>query len=163
MSIGTAVLVLASWTRLLMIDLDKAREVLALETGQAVVSTREIELPQGEASIRVVARGYDCRQPLDGTMEVTVQSAKRQLVHHELRLDQLIWYMPSGADCIPVGYLRLDDEEQTRPLEFAVRRGDNPITFTLKMTQAANPGRPVTIWVVYNDRTPTWRMLGEKQ
>jgi hypothetical protein len=150
-------------TPLLMIDPNKARKVATVDIGQAGVSSQAIDLPSGSASIMFAVPGYDCQQPLSGTLEITVQGARTQLERHELRLDQLTWPRPSGAPCQPIGYLRADHEVQDRPLEFTVRRGDNPISFTFDLKQAADTGRPVTIWVVYNDRAPTWRMLGKEE
>jgi hypothetical protein len=151
-------------TPLLMIDPNKAREVVTLDIGQAGVRTRTIDLRSGDASIMFAARDYDCQQPLRGTLEITVQGARNGLMHHALTLDQLTWLRSDTGPCQPVGYLQLRDENlnQDRPLEFRVRRRDNPVRFTFDLKQAADPGRPLSIWVIYNDRAPTWRMLGDR-
>lgn len=110
--------------------------------------------------MRFVVGRYDCGQPLNAAIDIEIRLADGSIKRRQVDLDELTWPR-SGTGCHAVGYLRSDDETLSRPLRFSVNAGSNPVGLSLAVTRAAETARQVRIWVVYNDRDPVARMLGE--
>ncbi|GHT82516.1 hypothetical protein AGMMS49960_09100 [Betaproteobacteria bacterium] len=148
----------------LMWDFDNGREVAVLDIGKLQSVTKTMDLPyflSGDASLSFVVPDYDCMRPLEGTIDIVIRGAKGMIKQETVNLGKLTWPRGGNGECTPIGYLRLDDENMTRPLKFIVDYEVLPITIELKITQPASLGRLMSVWVVYNDRVPEWRMRGK--
>jgi hypothetical protein len=142
----------------MMSDFHMGTEIASFDIGKVQTITKLIELPSGYTDMRFVAREYDCAQPLDGLIDLTITSAAGKITQHDVWLNKLTWPRDS-KNCIPIGYLRSDDENMTRPLKLEIKSDDNPIIFRLEVKQVAGASKQMSIWVVYNDRDPVDRML----
>jgi hypothetical protein len=152
---------LAGCTWMLMSDFQKGTEIAEFDLGKVHNLTKSMALPEGEADFAFVVRDYDCKEPLGASISVKVQFAKGGSIQRDVNLDEITWPV-SGRDCRPIGYLRLKDSAYTRPLRIVIGRESNPVSFSINVTQAADVGRQMSIWVVYGDRDPVDRMLGAR-
>jgi len=159
-STACALALLSGCTWLMRSDFDNGREVAALEIGKAQSVTKAMDFPPGDASISFVVPGYDCKRPLDGTIDFVIRGAKGVIKQETVSLSKLTWPRQEGG-CLPIGYLRLDDENLSQPLSFHLDGNENPITINLDIKQPASVGRSMSVWVVYNSRLPIERMLGK--
>jgi hypothetical protein len=152
---------LAGCTWLLMRDFQKGTEVAELDIGKVHALTKTVALPKGEADLAFVVRDYDCKEPLGASISVKIQFSNGGGIQRDVNLDELTWPV-SGRECRPIGYLRLEDAASTRPLRIMIGRESNPVSFSIDVTQAADVGRQMSIWVVYRNRSPVDRMLGAR-
>ena len=65
----------------------------------------------------------------------------------------------TGQGCQPIGYLRLANH--ARPFGMSVTRNHAPARISVVTTRAAGKSVEMSLWLVYNDRYPVERMLGE--
>jgi hypothetical protein len=145
-----------SW--LLTIDTRKAVKLAEIDIGRLHTVTGSVDLAPGKADLRFFIRDYDCRL-LDVAIDIELRFADGTTKRHEVALDDLTWpRVGDDEECFPSGYLR-DKDTWVRPLRFVVRRGGNPVEFSIRVTRAAKADERVHVWVVYNDRTPLDRML----
>ncbi len=152
-------MLLIGCTGTMMHDFHNGTEIAQFDIGKVGTVAESIDLPRGEADIAFVVRDYDCKQPLNASINVMVQLADGTPKQRMVNLGEITWPV-SGQDCRPIGYLRLQDAKYTRPLRMTISRKSNPVRFAFTVTQAADAGRQMSIWVVYNDRNPVDRMLG---
>ena len=148
----------------MMPDYYKATEIITLDIGREQTEVKTLNLPQGNASLMFVPQDRDCNKALNAVVEITVQSTIRLIEQYEADLSRLTW-PETAAGCEPFGYFYVvsNDEDASIPLSFAIGYEDNPVKVMLKVKQADNSGRQVSVWVIYNDRVPGRRMLGKAQ
>jgi hypothetical protein len=150
-------------TWLMKSDFDNGREVAVLDIGKPQSIKKTMDLPSGNASISFVALGYDCKHPLEGTIDIVIRGARGVIKQEVVSLSKLTWPRVGNGECFPIGYLRLADENLTQPLSFQLDSNANPVDINLNVKQPASFGRSMSVWVVYNDRLPVDRMLGKPQ
>lgn len=150
-------------TWLMMSDFDNGREIAVLDIAKVQSVTKTMDLPRGDASISFVVPGYDCKRPLDGTIDIVVQGAKGVIKQEAVSLSKLTWPRGGGGECFPIGYLRLEDEGLSQPLTFYLDGNENPININLNIKQPASLWSSMSVWVVYNSRLPVERMLGKRR
>lgn len=156
-----ALTLLSGCTWLMMSDFDNGREIAVLDIGKVQSVTKTMYLPRGNASISFVVPGYDCKRPLDGTLDIGIRGTKGVIKQEAVSLSKLTWPTVGNGECFPIGYLALDDVNSTRPLKFNLDRNEDPINIDLSITQPASLGRSMSVWLVYNSRLPVERMLGK--
>lgn len=154
---------LSGCTWLMISDFDNGREVAVLDIAKAQSVTKTMDLPPGNASISFVVPGYDCKRPLDGTMDIVIRGTKGVIKQEAVSLSKLTWPTVGNGECFPIGYLALDDVNVTQPLKFTIASEVDAITIDLNIKQSASLGRPMSVWVVYNSRLPVERMLGKSK
>ncbi len=149
-------------SQFMMSDFENATKIAQIKIGHSNTVAGSIDLPKGDADIRFVVRDYDCKQALDASINIDLQFADGANKKLAVNLNDLTW-PTSGQGCHPIGYLRLDDSKYTHPLQFIVDQNSNPVKFSIKITSAVEADMQVAIWVVYNDREPINRMLGNNK
>ena len=157
-----ALALLSGCTWLMRSDFDNAREIATLDIGKVQSVAKTIDLPSGDASISFVVPGYDCKRPVEGTMDIVILGAKGVIKQETVSLSKLTWPRVGDGECFPIGYLRLDGS-LSQPLTFYLDGNENPININLDIKQPATVGRSMSVWVVYNHRLPVERMRGKAQ
>jgi len=146
---------------LMMSDFDNAREVAVIDTGKVQSVTKTIDLPPGNASISFVVPGYDCKHPLEGSMDIVIRGAKGVIKKETVSLSRLTWPTSgNNNECLQIGYWEHDGKNSPWSVAFTLYIGES-ISIDLNITQPATVGRSMSVWVVYNSRLPVERMLGK--
>ena len=160
-SVGCVLTLLSGCTWLMMSDFDNARRVAVIDTGKLQSVTETIDLPSGNASISFVVPGYDCKRPLEGSMDIVIRGAKGVIKQEAINLSRLTWPTSgNNNECLQIGYWEHDGKNSPWSVAFTLYN-EEPISIDLNIRQPATVGRLMSVWVVYNSRLPVDRMLGK--
>lgn len=143
-------------------DADQGTEIATFRGAVANESAGSISLPMGTADIRFVVPDHDCVRSIDVVVDFDLEFADGRTVKEVVRMSDLTWPI-AGHDCRPIGFLRNDKVINRRPLRMEINRESNPLKYSIRLAGRDVATTAFSIWVVYNDRDPVERMLGQSQ